>query len=145
MLHYDHMNRKKYKQIRVIVIFFVSAIVSSAVVRDSYLLAAVGVFTGMVFLALARSGAKIKTDEREQTIQEKAARITYAIFAPTLGLAAFFLLLPTKGGLSVFSKGEWLFIDSLGMIFAYLAFFLIAVYAISYHFFSKKYGGGNEE
>ena len=142
----NYMNRKKYKQLRVIVIFFVLAIVAFAVIHDSYLLAAVGVFTGMVFMALARSTAKIKTDEREATIQEKAARVTYAIFAPTLGLAAFFLLLPTKGGLSVFSNGEWLFIESLGMIFAYLTLFLIFLYAISYHFFSRKYGGsGNEE
>jgi uncharacterized membrane protein len=139
------MDRKKYKQLRVIVTFFVGAIVALAVIRDSYLLATAGVLTGMVFMVFMRSKAKIRTDERESTIQEKAARMTYAIFAPTIGLAAFLLLLPSKGGISVFSNGEWLFTESLGMIFAYLTLFLIAIYAISYHFFNKKFGGGGNE
>lgn len=141
----NYMNRKRYKQIRVIVTFFVSAIVALAVIKNSYLLAAAGVCTGLIFMALARSTAKIKTDERAVTIQEKAAMTTYAIFAPTLGLAAFFLMLPSKGGIDVFSKGEWLFTDSLGLIFAYLTLFLISIYAVSYHFFSRKYGGGGDE
>lgn len=139
------MDRKKYKQLRVVVAFFVSAIVGLAVIRDSYLLAAASVLTGMVFMILVRAKAKIRTDERESTIQEKAARMTYAIFAPTIGIAAFLLLLPSKGGIDVFNKGEWLFTESLGMIFAYLALFLITVYAISYHFFNRKYGGGGNE
>lgn len=139
------MDRKKYKQLRVIVTFFVSAIVGLAVIRESYLLVVAGVMTGMAFMILVRVKAKIRIDEREATVQEKAARMTYAIFAPTIGIAAFLLLLPSKGGFDVFSKGEWLFTESLGMVFAYLTLFLIAVYAISYHFFNKKYGGGGNE
>ncbi len=139
------VNRKQYKQLRAIVALFVSAIVGLAVIRDSYLLATAGVLTGIVFMILVRSKVKIRTDEREITIQEKAARMTYAIFAPTIGIAAFLLLLPSKGGFSIFSKGEWLYVESLGMVFAYLTLFLIAIYAISYHFFSRKYGGSNEK
>jgi len=139
------VDRKKYKQLRVIVTFFVSAIVGLAVIRESYLLVVAGVMTGMAFMILVRVKAKIRIDEREATVQEKAARMTYAIFAPTIGIAAFLLLLPSKGGFDVFSKGEWLFTESLGMVFAYLTLFLIAVYAISYHFFNKKYGGGGNE
>jgi uncharacterized membrane protein len=139
------MNRKKYNQLRLIVAFFVSTIVALAVIRDSYLLATAGVLTGMIFMILARSKAKIRTDEREAAIQEKAARMTYAIFAPTIGIGAFLLLLPSKSGFSVFSKGEFAYLESLGMVFAYLTLFLIALYAISYHFFNKKYGGGGDE
>lgn len=139
------MNRKIYRQLRILVAFFVGMIVSIAVSRDSYLLATVGVLTGMVFMFLVRSKAKISTDERELTVQEKAARMTYAIFAPTIGIGTFLLLLPSKGGFSVFSNGEWLFIESLGMVFAYLTLFLITIYAISYHFFNKKYGGNGDE
>lgn len=139
------MNRKTYRQLRILVAFFVGMIVSIAVSRDSYLLATVGVLTGMVFMFLVRSKAKISTDERELTVQEKAARMTYAIFAPTIGIGTFLLLLPSKGGFSVFSNGEWLFIESLGMVFAYLTLFLITIYAISYHFFNKKYGGNGDE
>lgn len=139
------MNTKTYRQLRVLVALFVGIIVSLAVGKDSYLLAVAGVLTGMVFMALVRSKAKMRTDEREQAIQEKSARMAYAIFAPTIGLASFLLLLPTKGGFSVLKNGEWLYVESLGMILAYLTLFLIATYAISYHFFNKKFGGGGEE
>ena len=139
------MNRKTYKQLRVAVTFFVGMIVSIAVARDSYLLATVGVVTGMLFMFLVRSRAKISTDERELTVQEKAARMTYAIFAPTIGFATFLLLLPSKSGLSIFSKGEWVLTESLGMIFAYLTLFLITIYALAYHFFNRKYGGNGDE
>jgi len=44
-----------------------------AVVNNSYLLSFAGVVTAMVFMALVRSKAMIRTDERETTVQEKAA------------------------------------------------------------------------
>jgi uncharacterized membrane protein len=139
------MERKRYKQLRAAVGVFVGAIVAVAVTRDSYLLAAAGVITGMVFMALVRSSVKIRVDEREALIKEKAAQLTYAIFAPTIGIGAFLLLMPSHSGLDVFSRGEFVYLESLGMILAYLALFLIALYAISYHFLSRKYGGGGDE
>ncbi len=138
------MNPKTYRLIRVAVAFFIGMIVSIASVKESYLLASSGVITGIIFMVFARRKAKILTDERDQTIQDKAARLTYAIFAPTLGLASFFLLLPPKGNLSVFAKGEWLFTESLGMIFAYLSLFLVAIYALTYYYYSRRFGGGSD-
>jgi uncharacterized membrane protein len=139
------MNAKRYRQIRAIVTIFIGAIVAAATIRNSYLLAVTGVSTGMLFLILVRTKTKIITDEREETIKEKAAQITYAIFAPTIGIGAFLLLFPSYSNLSVFSKGEFLYTESLGMIFAYLTLFLIAIYAISYHYLNRKYGGGGDE
>lgn len=139
------MKNNIYKRTRLIITTFVLAVVFLAVYTESYLLAAAGVLTGMVVLALVRSGAKIKTDERELGVQEKAARLTYTIYAPTLGISAFLLLFPSKSGLSVFRNGEWLFTETIGMVFAYLTLFLIAIYAIAYHFFNRKFGGGNDE
>ncbi|MDD3532361.1 MAG: DUF2178 domain-containing protein [Candidatus Shapirobacteria bacterium] len=136
------MNNKKYRQIRVLVIFFVGIIVAISLLQDSFLLSAVGIITGLLFLVLVRSKTKIRLDEREKTIREKAANLTYAIFAPTIGIGAFLLLFPTHSGLSVFAKGEFYYLESLGMVFAYLALFLIIIYALSYHFLNKKYGGG---
>lgn len=139
------MNNKRYQQVRVVVALFIGAIVSISVTENSYLLAVFGVLIGMLFLILVKSKAKIVVDEREKTIREKAAHLTYAIFAPTIGIGAFLLLVPSHGGLSVFSKGEFTYLESLGMVFAYLALFLIALYAISYHFLNRKYGGGSDE
>jgi uncharacterized membrane protein len=134
-----------YNQIRIFITLFVSIVFILSIIHNNYLLSTASILTGLIFMALVRSKTKIKLDERGQTIQEKATRITYAIFAPTIGIAAFLLLLPSKGGISIFRNGEWLYIESLGMIFAYLTLFLIALYAISYRFFNKKYGGSSYE
>ncbi len=139
------MDRKKYNQLRVVVILFVSVIVALAVISNSYLLSAAGVVTGMLFMALVRSKVKIAIDEREATVREKAAQMTYAIFAPTIGIGAFLLLVPSYSGISVCAKGEFTYLESLGMVFAYLTLFLIAIYAISYYFLNRKYGGGTNE
>jgi uncharacterized membrane protein len=139
------MNIKKYRQIRAAVILFVGAIVAIAVTQKSFLLSAIGVLSGMLFLILVRSKTKITIDEREKTIREKAAQLTYAIFAPTIGIGAFLLLIPYNDLSPVFAKGEFVYLESLGMVFAYLTLFLIAIYAISYHFLNRKYGGGGNE
>lgn len=139
------MTEKKYKQVRVVAVFVVAAIVSVAVLKDSYLLAGAGVITGMLLLSVVKHGAKIITDEREVSIREKAANLTYGIFAPVLGIGSFFLLLPSNSGLAVFSKGEFIFLESLGMVFAYLTLFLIAVYSISYFYLNRKFGGGKND
>lgn len=139
------MNIAKYRQLRAIVVVFVTVVVALAVIRQSYLLASAGVLTGLLFLSAVRSKVKIVIDEREKTVREKAAQLTYAIFAPILGIAAFLMLFPSYSGLSVFVKGEFLYLESLGMVFAYLTFFLIALYAVSYHFYNHKFGGGGNE
>jgi uncharacterized membrane protein len=145
MFYIIDMKNKTYRQIRVMVAFFVGATVSIAVNLHSYLLAIIAVVTGMLFLSLVRSKTKITIDEREKAIQEKAAQLTYAIFAPTIGIGAFLMLVPSYSGISVFSKGEFAYLESLGIVFAYLSLFLIAIYSISYFFLNRKYGGGNEE
>ena len=99
----------------------------------------------MLFIVLARSETKILIDEREKTIREKAAELTYAIITPTLGIAAFILLIPYQKLSPVFAKGEFTYLESLGIVFAYLTLFLIAVYAISYAFLNKQFGGGKNE
>ncbi len=139
------MDRKKYKQLRVLLTLFVSALVAVAVMRSSYLLASVGIVTGIFVTLILRSHVKVKTDERESVVQEKAARMAYGIFAPTMGVSALLLLLPTKSGLAVFSRGEFAYIESFGIVFAYVTLFLITLYGISYHYYNKKYGGSSDE
>lgn len=131
------MNIHNYHKIRKFTSLFISAIVSVSVVQNSYLLAAVGVLTGMLFLVLVRAKAKVTVDEREKAVREKAAQMTYGIFAPTIAIASFLIIM--------FSQGEFYYLEFLGMVLAYLALFLIALYALSYHFLNRKYGGGNDE
>lgn len=131
------MNARQYHQIRKLTSLFIGALVSVAVVQNSYVLAGVGVLTGMLFLALVRAKAKVTVDEREKTVREKAAQMTYGIFTPTIAISSFLILM--------FSRGEYYYLEFLGMVLAYLALFLIALYALSYHFLNHQYGGGNDE
>jgi uncharacterized membrane protein len=139
------ISQKHYQRIIAITAIFIGLIVAIAVNSNSYILASVGIVTGMLFLTLIKSRVKVLIDERGKTIREKAAQITYAIFAPTIGIGSFLLLMPSHSGLSVFAKGEFLYLESLGTILAYLTLFLISLYAISYFFLNRKYGGGSDE
>jgi len=132
------MNQKRYRQIRIVIIFFMAMILSIAIDIDSYLLAMISIITGIMFSVIVKSRAKIRVDEREMAIREKAANLTYAIFAPTIGLgAALLILIPdTK---------DSFYLEALGTVLAYLSLFLIALYAISYSFLNKKYGGSNSD
>jgi uncharacterized membrane protein len=136
------MNRKKYNQIRAVIYLFILLIVFLGVLNNSHLLATTAVITGLVFSILVRSKANIQIDEREKMIREKAAQTAYAIFSPTIGIGTFILLIPSASRHPVFAKGDFTYLESLGAVLAYLTFFLISVYAISYHYFSKIYGGG---
>jgi len=130
------MNLKKYKQVRVAVALFVAATVSTAVTNNNRLLAVTGVLVGMLFMIIARSKTKIRIDEREKAVREKAAQYTYAIFAPTVGLASFLLF--------TFGR-DHLYLVALGQVLAYLTLFLISLYALSYYYFNQKYGGRVDE
>ena len=53
--------------------------------------------------------------------------MAFAIFTPTIGLGSFLLLVPYKKLSSVFAKGEFVYLESLGMILAYLTLFCCVV------------------
>ena len=131
------MSAKKYHQLWVGITLFVSALVIIAVFRNAYVLAAAGVLSGMIFMALARSKAGIMVDERERIIREKAARTLYTIFAPTIGVGALLLLL--------IARNELFYLEFIGVVLAYLTLFLIVLYAISYSFYNREYGGEDDE
>ncbi len=131
------MKYDQLKKLRIVVLGFLTVFIVLALVYANYLLAVVGILTGILFLTIVRSKRKIKMDEREMVIGEKAARMTYIIFSPTIGLAALLFLL--------LARGEFHYMESLGFIFAYLALFLIILYTLSYHFLNGKFGGHDKE
>lgn len=137
MLYNGAMNTRRYRQVRAAALIFMAAVVVVSIWLDMLLLAGAGVLTGLLFLILVRSQTEISVDEREQTIRDKAASATYGIFAATIGISAVLLLL--------FSRRGYLYLEAVGLVFAYLTLFLIALYAVSYQYFNRKYGGGRSE
>ena len=130
------MKLNKIKLLRILVIVFIVAIIYVAARQNSYILATISGFTGLFFLVLVHSKTETAVDEREMAIREKAAQMTYGIFTPTIGIGSFLMIM--------YARGEYYFLESLGMVLAYLTLFLIALYAGSYYFFSRKFGGGGK-
>lgn len=139
------MDKKQYKLLRIIIAAFICAIVVLAIAGNDILLLGAGVITGVVFWSFLGSKGKTGFDERAVAVREKAAHLTYIIFAPTIGISALILLFPSHSGLPVFANGDFTFLESLGIVFACLTLFLIVIYAISTHFVNKQYGGGDDE
>ncbi len=131
------MTLKKYNQMRVIVALFVSSLVSIGVTLQLPILSGAAVLTGIVFLTAVRRQTKIIVDEREVSIRQKAAQLTYAIFTPTIGIGSYFLLL--------FGQQKTPYIFALGQVMAYLTLFIITIYAVSVFFLNKRYSGDNHE
>lgn len=131
------MNEKTFQILKIMVAAFLIILVLLAVVRAQTLLALLAVVAGMLFLQAVRSKSGVVMDEREQSVREKAAQMTYMIFAPTLGISALVLLL--------LSKEHEFFLLSLGIIFSYLTLFLITLYTLSSFFINRKYGGDGQE
>ncbi|PIQ68391.1 MAG: hypothetical protein COV91_04320 [Candidatus Taylorbacteria bacterium CG11_big_fil_rev_8_21_14_0_20_46_11] len=88
----------------------------------------------MLFLFLVRKKyGKELVDERVISISGQASRMTYIISTLTLAILGLFLIFSGKGKNDIYT-------EALGTIFSYAAMFNIAVYAISFKFFNKKYG-----
>ncbi len=139
------MKTSSYTRLRVVIFLFVMLLAWVGALRENYGLCALGGITGMVFLVLVRSRVRRMTDERTVAVSEKAAKITYAVFTPTVGIGAILLLLPYERISPVFAKGEFTYLSSLGIVLAYLTLFLVIVYAVSYFVLNLQYGGGEHE
>jgi uncharacterized membrane protein len=131
------MNNKTNHNIRLGIAVFTLVIMSIAVRLENTLLAVTGVLTGIAFLVIARSQTGKQIDEREKMVREKAAQMAYAIFAPTIGIGAVFLIL--------LARGDFYFLEAIGIVLAYLSMFLIALYAISHYYLNRKFGGDGEK
>lgn len=58
-------------------------------------------------------------------IEKKTTEATYIIFVLVLGITSLLLLIPSCSGISVFSKGEFVYTEALGIVLAYLTLFSI--------------------
>lgn len=138
------MTIKKYHQLKKGTLIFLFIIFSLSLFLKIYFLSVISVLTAILFITLLHSNQG-SSDERQVTVRRQAIDFTFTILVSTLSLGSFIMLLPLTTGLSVFSKGEFLYVESIGTIFAYLSISLIILYSLSYFFFNRKSGGNNEK
>ena len=131
------MNNQTFRKLRIVIAIFMAAIVSLAVSLENNILVVIGILVGMAFMIIVRSKTDIQIDEREKIVREKAAQMAYAIFAPTIGLGSFLLIL--------LARGDSYFLEAIGIVLAYLSLFLMALYTISHFYYNRKFGGDGKE
>lgn len=73
-------------------------------------------------------------DKKASSLEGKFMSTTFIIFVSSIGLTAIFLLFPSYNNLSIFSKGEFIYIESLGIFLFYLLITLLIQ-----SFISKKF------
>lgn len=115
---------------------FIGANTAVSLIFRSYGLAAAGLAAGVLFLILAGRRNRILIDERAASIQEKAARMTYSVFAPTIAFGSFVMIVAGRAA-------DIFYLESLGMVFFFLTLFLIVLYGISCRYYDRKFGGGD--
>lgn len=132
------MTYKTFVKLRILIGVLIAIMVGIAVSINNFYLAITGVFIGVLFMLLVRSRfKKVIVDERVVSISGKASRMTYTIVTLFLAVLGLFLILSGRGD-------ENIYVESIGVLFSYVAMLLIATYSISYHFFNKKYGGDKQ-
>lgn len=128
------MSYKLYQIIRIIIGLLIATIVMVAVIGNNFYLAISGIFIGVLFLFLAKSKfKKVIVDERVISVSGRASRATYSLVTMFLAISGLFSILTARAH-------EDLYLESLGIVFCYIALLLITIYSISYHYFNKKYG-----
>ncbi|MBU1036858.1 DUF2178 domain-containing protein [Patescibacteria group bacterium] len=129
------MSYKTFIKLRILIGVLIAIIVAVAATINDFYLAITGVLIGVLFMFLVKSKfKKVIVDERVIAVSGKASRMTYVIVTLFLAIAGLFLILSGRGDGNIY-------VESIGVLFSYLAMLLIAVYSISYHYFNKKYGG----
>ncbi len=135
------MNYQQFKRMKALTASFISATIAIAVVYNNIILALAGMTIGILFLFLVKRKTKaILTDERIQNTSNHAARLTYTISTITTAfLSLFFVMIGRKSTLPSAN------LEALGATLSYFALFNLAIYSLSYKYFSKKYGETDDE
>lgn len=139
------MTLKKYRQTKNFTLVFLILIILVSLSLKLFLLTGISILTFILFFSLISSKNQKIFDEREVSLRQQATDFTFTIFLSTISITSFLMLIPSYSGLSVFSKEEFLYLETLGVIFAYLTLFIITLYSISFIFFSRKNGGESDE
>lgn len=126
------MNSTKHHQINCSILIFIVLTILISIFLKIYLLTALALLTGILYISLFHSKNKKTYDERELTLRQQATDFTFSLFVPTLAISAFLFFFPSLSQLVVFSKGQFEYLESIGAIFSYLVLFLIFVYTVAY-------------
>lgn len=127
------MTATTFNRVRLVIMIIIIEMVGFSIYTSRLLLALLAIPTGMLFLNVFKRNVKeVIEDERVTTISQMAARSTLITFIPALALTSLLFL--------ILSKPEDIFLEAVAVILSYVTMLAIALYAIFYKIFSKKFG-----
>lgn len=125
------MDKKRFRLCRIIITMAVAALIGWSVATGNTLLPLIAIGGGMGLLYLCKKRVKgVIEDERIYKISEKASRITLAVLAPIIAIAAVVLI--------SLSKGVSAELRQAGFTLAYTACALMVLYFIFYMYYERK-------
>ena len=128
------MKQKTFQKVRAVLLFLVLVSVFLSVYLKVVFIGFLATGLGMVVLSFLKIHVKdTLEDERIKSINEKAARTSFMILLPILGLSSFALL--SAAG------GPFYYLHGLGVILGYVTLVALWVYLLAYFYFSRRFGG----
>lgn len=128
------MRVREFNRARVMLLVLVAIGTLLSIYFDILMLAVLFVGLGMVVISFLKSQVKETIeDERVRSIHEKAARTSFKILMPILGLTSFALFCT--------GEGPFTFVRSLGIVLGYITIVGLLVYIVSYYYLNRRYGG----
>lgn len=116
----------------------IGVIIVIGYIAGNLYLAVSGFLIGILFLFLVqRKFKKVIIDERVENISGNAAKMVYQYTTLLFGLIFVFFILSGQ-------QHDDAYLESLGVLFGYIAMFNISLYAVFFHYFNKKYGGNSK-
>jgi uncharacterized membrane protein len=93
----------------------------------------IGLYMGLISLVRTRVKG-VLADERQQSVAEKAAQVSFQVLMPILLLASVALI--TSGG-----KQEFYYVKALGVVLSYVTSLGLIIFLLTYWYFDQKSGG----
>ena len=129
------MTISKYKTIKIILFAFLAVGVAITIWQDLPFLTFLELGFYMVLISLLKTSVRgVLLDERQQSVVEKSAQVSFQILMPLLFLTSVALI---TGG----RREDFYFIKGLGIILGYITLLGLAIYGLTYWYFDKKTGG----
>ena len=123
-----------FQKVKWLVLFLVTVIMGWSIINNNALTALIGVTSGMMLLSLLKLRVKgVLEDERQQDVSEKAAKTSFRVLMPVLGL--------TTLGLVVGGGGPFYYVRALGIVLGYVTCLGLIIYLLSYWYYNRRYGG----
>jgi uncharacterized membrane protein len=129
------MTAKTFFKLRILIGVLVAAVIAVSISINNLYLSVAGVLIGILFMLLVRSRVNgVLVDERVLSVSGKASYVAYAVATVFFAVSGLFLLDSSRrtGDLSA---------ELIGTLLCYVSMLLVAVYAISFHYFNRRYGG----